>query len=189
VRLQPQVCNWAVEPSVEGEGSQTPYPAFGYLQQGEHCDTCQSLGGLGVSVLTAPQGSAAAVATLDQEALRSQCRVGKATLRDQCPSNGSPAFPPQAYRQTSTLWHYPPGLTAQTDDSDQNRSLGCDFARLFRNRFASRRCYTLLARTIIPHRYQRMWVCYCRFPPSMNLNTVITNGFPLILRSVLSIPT
>src|SRR5207237_6952568 len=119
---------------LKARGSQTPYPAFGYLQQGEHCDTCQSLGGLGVSVLTAPQGSAAAVATLDQEALRSQCRVGKATLRDQCPSDGSPAFPPQASRQTWTLWHYPPGLTAQTDDSDQNRSLGGDFARLSGNR-------------------------------------------------------
>src|SRR6266542_1374640 len=85
-------------------------------------------------MLAAAQGGAAAVATLDQEALRGEWRIGKGTLGDQCSSNGSPAEPPQAHRKTSPLWHYSPGLTSQTNDSDQNRSLGRGFARLPGNR-------------------------------------------------------
>ena len=69
-----------------------------------------------------------------KKTLRGQCKIAKGSLGDQCPSDGPAAFPAQAHRETSPLWYHSPGLTSQTYDSHQNRSLGCDFARLSGNR-------------------------------------------------------
>src|SRR5215468_5781091 len=54
----------------------------GDLQSGSHHHARQSLGSLGLSVLAAPQGGLAAVASVGQETFRHQQRVGKPTPRD-----------------------------------------------------------------------------------------------------------